>query len=510
VVAVKDNVDVAGLPTTAGCPEFAYIPVTSAPAVARLVACGAIVLGKTNLDQFATGLVGTRTPYGAVRNAFLPDRVAGGSSAGSAVAVALGLADLGIGTDTAGSGRVPAAFQGIVGFKPTLGLIPTDGVVPASRSYDCVSMFAASVTAAEAAVAMMAEPSGRAWPADAPLAAPAAPVVAIPDAQLDDLAEGWSEAFEAAVRLLEAAGARIVEVDVTPFLEGARLLYESALVAERYTAVGAFVDEHPDAIDPTVRTIMAAARSHPAHVFAHDRARVEEARARALETIEGSDVLLLPTVPEHPTLAAVAADPLVLNRRLGRYTNFANLFDLSAVAVPAGEAAGVQFGVTVYARAFADRVAADVARVVTGEPTTRAPVVGQPAQSLLVLGAHLSGQPLNHELTRRGARLIGPVRTAPRYRLHALATEPPKPGLLEVGPEGCSVEGELWQLPPAGLASLLAALPEPMLLGAVELEDGSLVTGFFCHASAVEGAEDISGFGGWRAYLGAVPSRGAA
>jgi allophanate hydrolase len=494
----------------AGRAACAYEPETSAPAVGRLVDAGAVVIGKTNLDQFATGLVGTRTPYGAVRNAFLPDRVAGGSSAGSAVAVALGIADIGVGTDTAGSGRVPAAFQGIVGLKPTLGIVSTRGVVPASRSYDCISVFAGSVAVAEAAVALMVEPSARARAADAPLAAPPAPVIAVPrEGQLGELADDWADAFDAVVRRLEAAGALVVAIDVAPFLDAGKLLYESALVAERYAAVGSFVEEHPDGIDPTVRAIIVAAGSHDAHAFARDRERVDDARSRAFASFAGADALLLPTVAEHPTLDAVAADPVGVNRRLGRYTNFANLFGLSAVAVPSGEVGGGPFGVTVFARPFADRVATDVARLITGEPPSQIAVASGTAQPLLVLGAHLSDQPLNHQLTGRGARLLGPVRTAPRYRLYALATEPPKPGLLDVGADGCSVEGELWQLPPAGLASLLGELPEPMLLGAVQLADGSVVTGFFCHASATDGAEDISGFGGWRRYLAAIPSGGA-
>jgi allophanate hydrolase len=499
VVAVKDNVDVAGLPTTAGCPAFAYVPEVSAPAVDALVRAGALVLGKTNLDQFATGLVGTRSPYGAVGSALDPAYVAGGSSSGSAVAVALGIADLGVSTDTAGSGRVPAAFNGIVGFKPTRGTVSTAGVVPASRSYDCVGVFATSVAAAEAAIATMADPGGRVWPADAPRAAPPAPVVAVPQV-LADLAPGYARAFAATLERLESAGVRLVEIDVAAFLEGGRLLYESALAAERYASVGAFIDADPDAIDPSVRAVISGVRSATAAELADARARVEELRARALAALDGADALLLPTAPVHPTLSQVSADPLGLNRRLGRFTSFANLFDLAAVSVPAGTSAGLPFGVTFYARAFADRVAADLAALLAGEEpgTTRSGPAGLP---LFVIGAHLSGQPLNRQLSERGARLVGARSTAARYRLHALATTPPKPGLLDVGAGGSDIEGELWELPPATLALLLAGLPEPMLLGAVELADGTSVTGFFCHASATDGAPDISGFGGWRAYL---------
>jgi allophanate hydrolase len=502
VVAVKDNVDVAGLPTTAGCPAYSYDPESSAPAVDRLVRAGAVVLGKTNLDQFATGLVGTRSPYGIVGNAVVAGLVAGGSSSGSAVAVALGIADLGVGTDTAGSGRIPAAFNGVVGIKPTIGLVPTDGVVPASRSFDCVSVFARSVAEAELALAVMIGPEPvRAWPAGVALAARPDVAVAVPALPLPDLPAEWAERFQQAVQGLAEGGARIVPVDVEPFLEGARFLYESALLAERYAAVGAFVDASPELVDPVVAAIIGAARAISADDLVRDLAQLELMRERALGLLAGADVLLLPTAPEHPSIEDVAADPIGVNRRLGRYASFANPFDLTAVAVPAGDVGGRPFGVTVFARPFGERVAADVARRIAGEPPATSEPVGAPGLRLLVIGAHLSGQPLNHELTSRGARFLASVQTERLYRMFALATTPAKPGLQHVGPGGASVEGELWLLPAAGLGSLLASLPEPMTLGRVLLADGTQATGFFCQASATEGATDISGFGGWRSYL---------
>jgi allophanate hydrolase len=421
------------------------------------------------------------------------------------VAVALGIADLGVGTDTAGSGRVPAALNGIVGVKPTVGLVSTDGVVPASRSYDCVTVFAATLSAAQAAAGLMAGSSpGRAWPAGAPLAAPPDVVVAVPaEGSLPGLDPSWEARFEEVVAEL-AEHARIRRVDPEPFLEGGRLLYGSTLVAERYEAVGAFVDEHPDEVDPTVGAIVAAARSGAAHELARDFARVERLRLRALEALGEAHALLLPTAPFHPTLAAVAADPVEPNKRLGAYCSFANPFDLCAVAIPAGQAGGGPFGVTVFARAFHDSVAADVARFVAGELPPESLPAGPPAIPLLVLGAHMSGQPLVRELHDRGARFWRTAVTAPAYRMYALPTAPPKPGLLHVGEGGASLAGELWHLPPAGLATLLAALPAPLTLGSVELADGSLVTGFLCQASAAEGAPDISGFGGWRGYLEAA------
>jgi allophanate hydrolase len=376
IAAVKDNIDVAGLPTTAACPAYAYQPETSAPAVSRLTAAGAIVLGKTNMDQFATGLVGTRSPHGAVRCVHDPARISGGSSSGSAVAVALGIADIALGTDTAGSGRVPAAFQGIVGLKPTLGLIPNAGVVPAARSYDCVSVFAATITGAQAAARTMSgpdpgDPRSRGWPADAPLAAPPAPRVAIPAGSLAQLSPTWAAAFARAADRLASAGAELVPVDLSPFLDAAALLYGGAFVAERYAAVGEFIDAHPADVDPSVRAIISGARQIAAYRLVADTERLDWLRAGALGELAGSDALLLPTVPCHPTLAEVAADPIGVNARLGVFTNFVNLFDMSAVAVPAGSADGRPFGVSVIGRAFADYVVADIARILAPGPAPR-------------------------------------------------------------------------------------------------------------------------------------------
>ncbi|MEU4084419.1 allophanate hydrolase [Streptomyces aureus] len=494
VLAVKGNIDVAGLPTTAGCPAYAYTPAADAPAVARLRAAGAVVLGTTNLDQFATGLVGTRSPYGAVRGALDPERISGGSSSGSAVAVALGIADLALGTDTAGSGRVPAAFNGIVGLKPTRGLVPTTGVVPACASLDCVTVFARTLTEAEQALAHLTSPAARELP---PLAqrSPGPWRVAVPPtAQLGELDEGWAEAFETAVDRLVAAGVEVRSLDLTPFTEAAAMLYEGAFVAERYTAVGSFVDkqtvEGGAGLDPTVAGIITRARDIPAHRLYADQERLAMLRTRALAELGDADALLLPTAPGHPTLAEVAADPLGANARLGRFTNSTNLFDLAAVAVPAGRTpAGPPFGVMLIGPAFTDERLARIARSL--EPETR----------LAVVGAHLTGQPLNTQLLSLGARLDRTTTTAAVYRLHALDTSPPKPGLVHVGAGGAAIETEVWRLPADGLGRLLAALPRPMALGSVELADGTQVPGFLCEPGAVAGAADITAYGGWRGYL---------
>ncbi|HEX4107297.1 MAG TPA: allophanate hydrolase [Solirubrobacteraceae bacterium] len=491
-VAVKDNIDVAGFPTTAACPAFAYAPARDADVVARLRAAGAAIVGKTNMDQFATGLVGTRSPYGVVRDVRRPAYVAGGSSSGSAVVVACGEVDAALGTDTAGSGRVPAAFAGIVGLKPTYGRVPTAGVVPACQSLDCVSVFARTVARAAEVLALIAVP----LPVDAPLAAAGDPVVGVPGpTALAPLSRDARRAFAAAG---ERLGARLVQVDAAPLLAAGELLYGGAFVAERYAAVGEFVTAHRAEVDPVVGSIIEAARGVAGWEFARDRARLARLAAEVDASLAGVDALMMPTVPFQPTIAEVAADPVGVNARLGRYTSATNLLGQCAVAVPAGEADGGQFGVQLVAPAFHDWVVISLAARLLGESSVPAPCEGV---ALFVVGAHRSGQPLCGELLARGARLLGRRSTAPCYRLHALATAPPKPGLVRVADGGASIAGELWRLPAAGLASLLDELPAPMALGPVTLADGSTVVGFHCERVALEGAPDVSAFGDWLVYL---------
>ncbi|MCX5209323.1 allophanate hydrolase [Kitasatospora sp. NBC_00240] len=506
VFAVKGNIDLTGLPTTAGCPSFARLPEADAPAVARLRAGGSVPLGTTNLDQFATGLVGTRSPYGAVRGAVDPARVAGGSSSGSAVAVALGLVDLALGTDTAGSGRVPAAFNGIVGLKPTGGVVPTTGVVPACRSLDCVSVFARSVDAAELAYGIIADPV----PVGPAPRRPGPWRVAVPALdRLGELDEGWGAAYTAAADRLAAAGADLRDIDLAPFGAVARMLYEGAFVAERYDAVGEFIERQGDAadLDPVVRGIITAGRDIPAHRLYRDLAVLARLRDVALAELGEADALLLPTTPGHPTLAEVAADPVGANSRLGRFTNSTNLLGLCALAVPAGQVRGLPFGVMLIGRPHTESRLAVLARLLAAPPApaaaSAAAPTGPPAVRLAVLGAHLTGQPLNGQLLALGATLATTTRTAPDYRLYALDTVPAKPGLVRVPSGGASVEAEVWELPAAGLGALTAALPEPMAIGSVRLADGSRVAGFLCEPAALAGAEDITGYGGWRGYLAA-------
>ncbi|MGW4101141.1 allophanate hydrolase [Mycobacterium sp. NPDC004974] len=506
LLAVKDNVDVAGIPTTAACPDFRYIPDADAPAVTALKAAGAVVIGKTNLDQFATGLVGTRSPYGAVRDSRRPDYISGGSSSGSAVAVALGFADIAIGTDTAGSGRVPAGLQGIVGIKATVGLVSTEGVVPACASYDCVTIFAADLVTAQSAMAVMsAGAPQRQWPADVPFAAPVTPRIAIPDT-LAGLDDDWQAAFGAAVRQANDAGFDTVPIPLDDFFAAANLLYSGALVAERWDAVGEFVGAAgPDArLDPTVSAIITAAGAHSAADLLRDRRRVEELRAKALAQLAGCHALMVPTAPEHPRIDEVAADPVAVNSRMGRYTNFCNLFDMCAIAIPAGVVPdGAQFGITLLAPGFHDGVIADLAARFLDVPSaaTWPESGGAPLTELAVFGAHLRGQPLEHQLTGRGARWAGPITTAPHYRLYALDTVPPKPGLTRVDEGGAPIVGERWLLSPAALGEFLAELPAPMLLGKVELDDGRWITGFGCDHIAPAQGRDITEYRGWLAAM---------
>lgn len=507
-LAVKDNIDVAGLATTCACPGYTRTAHATAPCVARLEEAGAVVVGKTNMDQFATGLVGTRTPYGIPHAVADPRYIAGGSSSGSAIAVAAGLVPIALGTDTAGSGRVPAAFNGIVGLKPTRGLVSTRGVVPASRSFDCVSVFARTVGEAWAALGAMEwpdprDPYARARPSGA-APPPERPRVGVPAMEalgfLGDAAA--AEAHAAAVDRM-AQVAELVEVDVGAFLEAGRLLYGGALVAERVVAYGDFVAENPDVVDPSVRTIVERARALHADRFAADLERLAELRMTTAPTWDAVDALLLPTVPTTFTIAQVQAAPLDRNAELGAYTNFVNLLDLAALAVPAGTRSdGLPWGVSLIAPAFSEPLLVTLGARLAGEPAPQvATGAGEDEIAVAVVGAHLEGQPLNHQLTDRGGRLLARTRTAPAYRLYALAdTVPPKPGLVHAD-GGTAIEVEVWALDARGFGELTALVAPPLAIGTITLEDGSAVKGFVCEPRALDGALEITGFGGWRAFL---------
>jgi allophanate hydrolase len=523
--AVKDNIDVAGLPTTAACPAFAYTPKADATCVARLRAAGAIPVGKTNLDQFATGLVGVRSPYGVPRNAFDPKLIPGGSSSGSAVAVAAGLVPFSLGTDTAGSGRVPAALGNIVGLKPSLGAVSNAGVVPACRTLDCVSVFALTVDDAWAAFAAMmgpdvADPFMRDRPPGVPGPVPLNLRVGVPiKGQRVFFGDQVSAAaYEAAIERFARLGTMVSEIDIEPFYETARLLYEGPWVAERYLAAQKVIASSSEAMHPVTREIiLGGARVGAADAFAAFY-KLEDLRRVRDHIFRGIDVLLVPTMPTPYTLDQVLADPIGLNSRLGTYTNFVNLLDLAGLAVPASmRPEGTPFGVTLLAPGGQDALLASLGRVfhadtqlpmgATGAAPPALPSLSPAAQAgeiaLAVVGAHLSGMPLNAELKSFGARFLEATMTAPDYRLFALDTAPPpRPGLLRVAAgQGASIAVEVWALPAEGFGRFVAAIAAPLAIGTLRLADGRGVKGFLAESEAVANARDISSFGGWRAYM---------
>ncbi|MFG1465189.1 allophanate hydrolase [Xanthobacter sp. DSM 24535] len=529
-IAVKDNIDVAGLPTTAACPAFAYQPSANATVIARLKAAGALIIGKTNLDQFATGLVGTRSPYGIPRNAFKADLVPGGSSSGSASAVSAGIVPLALGTDTAGSGRVPAMLQNIVGLKPSLGLVPNTGLVPACRTLDAISIFALTVDDAMSALQVMAgfDPAdafSRALPVG-PYAAPAAPVLGIlPPDQREFFGDSdAAAAYEGALDRLKAQGATLVEFDYAPFAETARLLYEGPWVTERWIVAEKLLTTDPEAVHPVTRTITEAGAQPSAADLFRALYRLQELKAKVKPVLASLDAIVLPTAPTAYTLEAVLADNIRLNSRNGTYTNFVNLLDMCGTAVPAAIAAsGVPYGITLLAPAGADAKLAAIARAfaastglplgATGKTAPQAPPLAPAPDTgrldICVFGAHLSGMGLNGELVALGARLVGEVETAPLYRMSLLAGSVTRPGVTRIGEGGAALSGEVWSLPFEGVGRLLAQIPAPLGLGSVTLADGSSVAGFLAEAAGVEGCADITDFGGFRAYMESLAAKSA-
>jgi allophanate hydrolase len=528
------------------------VPKECATVVRRLLDAGAVLIGKTNLDQFATGLVGTRSPHGAPASVFDPARISGGSSSGSAVSVARGDVVFSLGTDTAGSGRVPAGFNQIVGLKPTPGRVSTAGVLPACRTLDCVSIFASTVADAACVLAVIEGPDARDdyshfTPGPSQLqarrgAAPGQPMrIGVPQQprvrEQDGYDAAWHEACAQATRL----GLELVELDFGVLHEVAQLLYEGPWVAERYAVLEPLLHEQPQAIDPTVATVVRKAEGLRAVDAFRAQYRLQQLRAPAHAVFDQVDVLMVPTAPRHPQFQEVASDPVGVNSELGTFTNFVNLLGWCALAVPAATtASGLPFGVTFIAPAHFDAALAEwgvrwqAACALPMGASNRLPLPSaapsglhdattprpQPAVAatlpIAVVGAHLSGLPLNNQLLERGATLECRSRTAPRYRLHALpGTVPPKPGLQRTEPGGAAIELEVWNMPQSAVGSFLALIPSPLGLGSIELEDGRFVHGFLCEAHALRGAPDVSAHGGWRAYLASLsaseasPSPGA-
>ncbi|SDJ18104.1 allophanate hydrolase [Aliiruegeria lutimaris] len=521
--AIKDNIDLAGTPTTAACPAYAYEPEKDAFAVAALKAAGAIPLGKTNLDQFATGLVGVRSPFPPPKNAIDPEIVPGGSSAGSGVAVARGIVSFSLGTDTAGSGRVPAALNNIVGLKPTLGALSNTGVVPACRTLDTISIFALTVPDAWRAFTAAARfDRGDAFARDIatpPLTAPPPALrVGVPDAATREFFGDTvqAESFAATLSTLEADGACIVELDFTPFFKVAEMLYEGAWVAERLTVVEDLIASDPDALHPvTLQIIGGGARLSAVDAF-RGIYRLAELKRLAEPLLEQVDLLCVPTIPTFYSVADLEADPIGPNSRFGTYTNFVNLMDLCGIAVPtAPRSDGRPGSVTLLAASVRDGLAASVAERLhratgpsLGATGRDLPAAALPADGpapgeieIAVVGAHMSGLPLNHELTSRGGRYLRSGSTSARYRFHALAGGPPaRPGLIR-SDGGKAIALEIWALPPAAFGEFLASIPSPLSIGSIELADGSMVKGFLVEPAGLDGATEITELGGWRAYL---------
>lgn len=508
--AIKDNIDLAGMPTTAACPEFAYTPQASATVVDRLIAAGAIPMGKTNLDQFATGLNGTRSPYGAPACVFNRAYISGGSSSGSSVAVAAGLVAFALGTDTAGSGRVPAAFNGLIGMKPTKGRWSTTGLVPACRSLDCITIFSHAIEDARLVDSVVAGID----PSDAfsrPLRdrAAASGRLGVPRSdQLHFLGDAVAQRlFERSLEAFARNGAELIEIDIAPLKEAALLLYGGPWVAERTAAASQFLHDRPDAIDPNVRTILEGGLAVNGVDVFKSQYRLAELQHIADAMWDRVDMLVLPTAPTIYRIAEMKAAPIALNSNLGLYTNFVNLLDMAALALPAGHRDnGTGFGVTLIGPAWTDR-----ALMTTGEAYLEAAALPQSplldvedkmeTVKLAVVGAHLEGMPLHWQLTSRNARSLGATRTAPNYRLYAMAdTVPPKPALVH-SKDGASIAVEVYEMDVATFGSFVAEVPAPLAIGTVTLEDGGTVKGFVAEPRAIEGARDITELGGWRAYM---------
>jgi allophanate hydrolase len=510
--AIKDNIDYPPLPTTAGCPAFSHVPRVPAHVVQRLLDAGAIAIGKTNLDQFATGLVGTRSPYGACRNRFDPAYISGGSSSGSALAVALGQASFALGTDTAGSGRVPAAFNNLVGYKPTLGRLSTRGMVPACLSIDAMSIFASTAEDATLVAGIAADHDlldpwsrkpalapGRGWSQRATFR------FAVPQiAQREFMGNAqYARLFELQISHLVKLGGEPVVVDITPLLECAKLLYQGPWIAERYLSALPLIESNPAALLPVTRDIIAGGAKPSARDAFRAQYRLQELR-RAAETIwTQADVLLLPTAPTHFTIDEVEAAPIARNTDLGYYTNFVNLMDLAAVAVPSGfTERGLPFGVSLIAQAWTDDDLLHLAARMQRSETPGISAATGGFVDVAVCGAHMSGLPLNAQLTSRGAWLVNATHTTSEYRLYALPGGPPfRPGLVRVGNQGAAIEIEIWRMPVEHFGSFVAGIPSPLGIGRLRVANGTEVAGFVCESHVLAQAADITRFGGWRRYL---------
>jgi len=528
--AIKDNIDALGWETTVACPDFIFKPIKNATVVQKLLDAGAILIGKTNLDQFATGLVGTRSPYGIVPNTFNPSYVSGGSSSGSASVVARGLVCFSLGTDTAGSGRIPAAFNNIVGTKPTPGVISTEGVFPACKSLDCVSIM--TLTAADAAIILNVLKStetdqareAQFHPKSKPIFNFTKPIrIGVPTSCLFLDNGQYQEVFTKAINTAKGLNVEFVPIDIEPFVEAGKLLYDGPWVSERFAVTEDFLKTNPNSFNPTVKQIILNGESYSAAEGFKAIYQLKELEVETKKSWSQCDVIVVPSAPNHPTIEDLKNYPIVKNSELGMYTNFVNLMRLCAVAVPSGFTnSGLPFGITLIAQEGSDHALLHLAAewqilfdLTLGKsnmkgtleelsiPTTKKDVV-----HIAVVGAHLEGMPLHWQLTERNARLIKACKSANSYRLFSLPnTTPPKPGLVKYSSNGFSIDLEVYEIPSSEVGSFLNLIPEPLGLGNIELEDGTWVKGFICEPYAIEGARDISHLGGWRLFMNQLESQ---
>ena len=523
--SIKDNIDLANIPTTAGCPDYAYTPDKSAYVVEQLISAGAIPIGKTNLDQFATGLVGTRSPYGACPNSFNHEYISGGSSSGSAVTVALGWASFSLGTDTAGSGRVPASFNNLIGLKPTRGALSNTGVVPACRTLDCVSIFALNTADAQIVFNVAAsydskDPYARRFATQENKPTHKAKIGIPLESQIGCSGNvETAKLFRESVEKLSQLGHEIIEVNIDPMLEAAKLLYEGPWVTERFVAIQEFLEKKPESLYPVTKEIISSGEKPSAADAFSASYRLQSLKRESEKIWDVVDYLVTPTTNTIYKIKEVEEDPIQLNSNLGKYTNFMNLLDLSAITVPAGfyqeQLPNFPFGITFIAQHFSDHELIELATpfhqssgfnmgateyAVPPHEVKRGDTKPSTV-SLAVCGAHLTGLPLNHQLTQRNARFIKSCKTAPRYRFYALPGGPPfRPGLIR-SDHGAAIEIEIWEIPLEHFGSFVANIPEPLGIGKLELEDETWVSGFICEDYAVKDAEDITSFGNWREYL---------
>ncbi|KAB8133094.1 allophanate hydrolase [Gracilibacillus oryzae] len=502
--AIKDNIDLKGIPTTAGCAEYAYTPAEHATVVERLITAGAIPVGKTNLDQFATGLVGTRSPYGETKNALRKDLISGGSSSGSAVSVAVGQAAFALGTDTAGSGRVPASLNNLVGFKSSVGAWPKKGVVPACESIDCVTVFADSMeTALEVDEAVRGVDEKDPW--SKAYAKPGKELpgkIILPKEPIDffgPFAEEYRKAWEKTLKQLEQLPIPITYVDYELFAATAQILYGGPWVAERWEALGDFITQHPGASFPVTEQILRSGSADEYDAAALFKAihTLQQYKLEAWKLLENA-VLITPTNAGTWTREQVRINPIGTNSDMGRFTNHCNLLDLCAIAIPSFEAGeNLPFGITIFATADKESLVCGMADLLVNEGK-QTEAASKDTTLVAVCGLHMRGFALEKQMKELGAKFIREDQTAAKYQFIKLPTNPAKPGLIKQKTGGGSINIELWEMPSVGFGTFVTSIPSPLGIGKIELQDGSEVPGFICEDYAKQGAEDITHLKSWR------------